>query len=199
MVNAPWAALGLDASTSALAYAAINPFTASSGDGGALMEGEGMGQLRGVPVTEGMEIVHHGFDGEEMGLGMGAGMPSGGMAGGMGGEILYDKMGGAPAPAAKARPGAGRSRQPSKKHSATVAENKRGGFKKDKPKAKKKSDSPKSKIQKVDESGERWGRWTDLEHTHFLDGLAKYGKKWKLISGMIETRSVVQIRSHAQK
>jgi len=33
----------------------------------------------------------------------------------------------------------------------------------------------------------------------FLTGLKQFGKKWKLISGLIETRSVVQIRSHAQK
>ena len=33
----------------------------------------------------------------------------------------------------------------------------------------------------------------------FLEGLKKYGKRWKLISDYIRTRSVVQIRSHAQK
>ncbi|GMI29250.1 hypothetical protein TrCOL_g13663 [Triparma columacea] len=47
--------------------------------------------------------------------------------------------------------------------------------------------------------GSNIGRWTDNEHTMFLEGLKKYGKRWKLISDFIKTRSVVQIRSHAQK
>lgn len=43
------------------------------------------------------------------------------------------------------------------------------------------------------------GRWTDIEHTVFLEGLEKHGKQWKTIAGMIGTRTVVQVRTHAQK
>jgi SHAQKYF class myb-like DNA-binding protein len=43
------------------------------------------------------------------------------------------------------------------------------------------------------------GRWTEQEHTAFLEGLEKHGKQWKTIATMIGTRSVVQVRTHAQK
>ncbi len=43
------------------------------------------------------------------------------------------------------------------------------------------------------------GRWTEPEHVVFLEGLQKYGKQWKTIAGMIGTRTVVQVRTHAQK
>jgi SHAQKYF class myb-like DNA-binding protein len=43
------------------------------------------------------------------------------------------------------------------------------------------------------------GRWTEQEHTVFLEGLEKHGKQWKTIAAMIGTRSVVQVRTHAQK
>lgn len=43
------------------------------------------------------------------------------------------------------------------------------------------------------------GRWTKEEHAKFLDGIKLYGKEWKKIASMIETRTVVQIRTHAQK
>lgn len=46
---------------------------------------------------------------------------------------------------------------------------------------------------------ERVGRWSDHEHTVFLEGLQKYGKQWKTIANMIGTRTVVQVRTHAQK
>lgn len=51
----------------------------------------------------------------------------------------------------------------------------------------------------VGPDGSNVGRWTNSEHEEFLEGLKKFGKRWKLISEHIETRSVVQIRSHAQK
>mgnify|MGYP003476702583 CR=1 FL=1 len=40
-----------------------------------------------------------------------------------------------------------------------------------------------------------------MEHEHavFLEGLQKHGKQWKTIAGMIGTRTVVQVRTHAQK
>jgi SHAQKYF class myb-like DNA-binding protein len=43
------------------------------------------------------------------------------------------------------------------------------------------------------------GRWTKEEHTAFLDGLKLHGREWKKIASMIPTRTVVQIRTHAQK
>lgn len=48
-------------------------------------------------------------------------------------------------------------------------------------------------------SGTCIGRWTHEEHMLFLDGLRLYGKAWKKISKLVKTRSLVQIRSHAQK
>ena len=46
---------------------------------------------------------------------------------------------------------------------------------------------------------ENTGRWTQEEHALFLEGLKLHGKGWKKIAGLIETRTVVQIRTHAQK
>eukprot|EP01038_Epipyxis_sp_PR26KG_P008730 gene8730-11796_t len=46
---------------------------------------------------------------------------------------------------------------------------------------------------------ESTGRWTREEHLSFIKGLELYGKGWKKIAGLIKTRTVVQIRTHAQK
>ena len=46
---------------------------------------------------------------------------------------------------------------------------------------------------------ENTGRWTSEEHQFFLDGLQQYGKEWKKIADLIKSRTVVQIRTHAQK
>lgn len=46
---------------------------------------------------------------------------------------------------------------------------------------------------------ESTGRWTREEHLLFIKGLEMYGKGWKKIAGLIKTRTVVQIRTHAQK
>jgi SHAQKYF class myb-like DNA-binding protein len=43
------------------------------------------------------------------------------------------------------------------------------------------------------------GRWTKEEHAIFLEGLKHYGKDWKKLAVMIKSRTVVQIRTHAQK
>jgi SHAQKYF class myb-like DNA-binding protein len=43
------------------------------------------------------------------------------------------------------------------------------------------------------------GRWTSEEHNLFLLGLKKYNKQWKSIAELVKTRTVVQIRTHAQK
>ena len=43
------------------------------------------------------------------------------------------------------------------------------------------------------------GRWSDLEHSLFLEGIAKFGKDWRRIARIVGTRTTVQTRSHAQK
>ena len=43
------------------------------------------------------------------------------------------------------------------------------------------------------------GRWTQHEHDTFVKGLNLYNKQWKLIADLIKTRTVVQVRTHAQK
>ena len=48
-------------------------------------------------------------------------------------------------------------------------------------------------------AGENTGRWTNEEHRLFLQGLEQHGKGWKKIAGLIKSRTVVQIRTHAQK
>jgi len=54
--------------------------------------------------------------------------------------------------------------------------------------AAKKDDSPMS------------GRWTAEEHERFMVGLAKFGRrKWMRIAEHVGSRTVVQVRSHAQK
>ena len=49
------------------------------------------------------------------------------------------------------------------------------------------------------ETGERTGRWSASEHALFLEGLKLHGRLWRKIASMIKTRSIVQIRTHAQK
>mmetsp|Transcript_23558 Transcript_23558/g.49344 ORF Transcript_23558/g.49344 Transcript_23558/m.49344 type:complete len:1138 (-) Transcript_23558:485-3898(-) len=46
---------------------------------------------------------------------------------------------------------------------------------------------------------ENTGRWTSEEHRLFLQGLEQHGKGWKKIATLIKSRTVVQIRTHAQK
>jgi SHAQKYF class myb-like DNA-binding protein len=48
-------------------------------------------------------------------------------------------------------------------------------------------------------AGENTGRWTAEEHRLFLQGLDEHGKGWKKIAALIKSRTVVQIRTHAQK
>lgn len=42
-------------------------------------------------------------------------------------------------------------------------------------------------------------RWSAEEHKLFLQGIMLYGKDWKKMQPLIKTRSLVQIRTHAQK
>ena len=43
------------------------------------------------------------------------------------------------------------------------------------------------------------GRWSNEEHCKFLEGLELYGVKWKKYRNIIESRTLSQVRSHAQK
>lgn len=44
------------------------------------------------------------------------------------------------------------------------------------------------------------GRWTSDEHRLFLEAVEKFGQKnWAKITAHIQTRSVIQVRTHAQK
>ena len=50
----------------------------------------------------------------------------------------------------------------------------------------------------IAEGQEATGRWTEEEHELFLEALKKYGKEWKKIAGAVQTRTIVQTRTHAQ-
>ena len=41
--------------------------------------------------------------------------------------------------------------------------------------------------------------WSASEHDLFVQAYQEHGKNWKKIAGLIGTRSVAQVRSHAQK
>lgn len=43
------------------------------------------------------------------------------------------------------------------------------------------------------------GRWTKREKKLFEEAYNRYGKEWKLIASIIGSRTVIQIRTHAQK
>jgi SHAQKYF class myb-like DNA-binding protein len=43
------------------------------------------------------------------------------------------------------------------------------------------------------------GRWTEVEHNLFKQGLEIYGKEWNKVAELVRTRTVVQTRTHAQK
>jgi SHAQKYF class myb-like DNA-binding protein len=42
-------------------------------------------------------------------------------------------------------------------------------------------------------------RWTAEEHARFLEGIMRFGKDWKRVHTLVKTRSLTQLRTHAQK
>ena len=52
---------------------------------------------------------------------------------------------------------------------------------------------------KEDIRGGKNGRWSTSEHTLFLSALSLHERNWKLYTSIVTSRSVVQIRTHAQK
>lgn len=43
------------------------------------------------------------------------------------------------------------------------------------------------------------GRWTREEHKKFIEAIIKFGNNWKKIQEYVQTRTITQARSHAQK
>ena len=43
------------------------------------------------------------------------------------------------------------------------------------------------------------GRWTAPEHNRFMMGIEKFGRNWVEVQKKVKTRSLAQVRSHAQK
>jgi SHAQKYF class myb-like DNA-binding protein len=49
-------------------------------------------------------------------------------------------------------------------------------------------------------SSSSMGRWCDEEHALFLKGLEKFGShNWRGVASVVKTRTIVQVRTHAQK
>ena len=43
------------------------------------------------------------------------------------------------------------------------------------------------------------GRWSKMEHDNFLQGMRKFPKEWRSIANLVATRTILQVRTHAQK
>lgn len=57
----------------------------------------------------------------------------------------------------------------------------------------------KTKNKHKENCDNKGGRWTITEHRQFLEGIKLYGINWRKITGLIDTRCAMQVRSHAQK
>ena len=60
-------------------------------------------------------------------------------------------------------------------------------------------ENPKKKPIKFVVSNFQLGHWSIEEHKRFIRGIVKYGKNWERVKNEVQTRSDIQIRSHAQK
>ena len=43
------------------------------------------------------------------------------------------------------------------------------------------------------------GRWTAAEHKKFMQALERYGRNWSMVQKKVKSRTLAQVRSHAQK
>lgn len=43
------------------------------------------------------------------------------------------------------------------------------------------------------------GRWSKSEHDRFMKAIEKFGKDWMSVQKIVKSRSLTQVRSHAQK
>lgn len=43
------------------------------------------------------------------------------------------------------------------------------------------------------------GKWSKSEHERFLKGFSAFGRNWSEVQKLVKTRSLAQVRSHAQK
>ena len=46
---------------------------------------------------------------------------------------------------------------------------------------------------------ENHGRWSMDEHHRFIEALNQFGREWDKVQAVVKTRSLAQVRSHAQK
>lgn len=60
-------------------------------------------------------------------------------------------------------------------------------------------DDPSKKIRKPYTITKSRENWTDQEHDKFLEALQLFDRDWKKIEAFVSSKTVIQIRSHAQK
>ncbi|KAH7667663.1 Myb domain plants domain-containing protein [Dioscorea alata] len=60
-------------------------------------------------------------------------------------------------------------------------------------------EGPTKKLRKPYTITKARDRWTEEEHERFLDALLLFGRDWKKVEDFVGTKTVIQIRSHAQK